>query len=227
MKKSKIYPLGLDLKYLLSIFESNGNMICKKSDNELILFEIYGNSNILEIEKILSKFFNTNLLVVTNHQGKKPLVLTATFSNNNIQNMWEFRVYQKGSKGIILNKFSTVSSMPEKLFEIIKSIENYIVHAKKLVDLELKFQKQFSDFEKHIYFLNDSDLKVLSNRGSITSFEKDQIVFTFDHYKSLFEKNPEMIDDGELYKAALELNSELKPILEVLISLISQYDINL
>lgn len=88
-------------------------------------------------------------------------------------------------------------------------------------DLKLSSQKDIKDLEKHTYFLNMNDLKILSKRGDLTSFEKKQILFTYDYYNSLYDKGAEKIDDLKQQKLALDLNKSITSILEYLVDLIA------
>jgi len=225
MIKSKYYPLNIGLEYVLSIFEVNSNLSYKVNDNEFILFEIYDLDKAKEVEDIFLGFSNTKKRIITNHQGKKPLILSFRFRQNRVKDMWEFLIYQKKSRGIILNKFSTTESLPLKLFEIIKPIENDISYNKKFVLLENNFNNTFKKHEMEVFLLKSKDLKIISSRSEITSFEKKQILFTYVYYNSMYDENVSKIDDNDLYKTTLSLNKKVKPILDEVMKCMLKYKI--
>lgn len=247
MAKSKFFKIELALSYIVSMLEVHGTILNRvERDSEHILFEIYGIDNMLELQKVFSTHVITeqkNIDIITNKSSvKKPLIFSAKYfsTSSNLPDMWEFRIYQKNSRGCVYNRFSTVDSLPQKLFDIIKPIDNDIQYKKRLKELDLEYKKLNSELKKDIFLLTLGDLQrqlnvfkikhpaVLKSEGinakvHIDSFIEKQIIYTYNYYNSIYDSNVERIDDNKTYNETLENNKSIKPIIDICLELASGY----
>ncbi|MEA3386929.1 MAG: hypothetical protein U9Q66_00605 [Patescibacteria group bacterium] len=248
MAKSKFFKIDLALSYIVSMLEVHGTILNRvERDGEHILFEIYGVDNMLALEKVFSPHVvseQINIDIITNKSSvKKPLIFSASYYKTNsdsLPDMWEFRIYQKDSRGCVYNRFSTVDSLPQKLFDIIKPLDNDIQYNRKLRELDISFHKINSELEKNIFLLtlgdlqrqlNVSEIKKSAILGSsnphakvyLDSFIEKQIVYTYNYYNSIYDSNVERIDDGKQYNETVDNNKIIKPTIDLCLELASVY----
>ena len=220
MKKINI---DLRVEVLFQIFKAYSNVINKKIvNNEIILFEIYNLDDKKELEKILLKHVDAvnGKKLITNKS--KPLKFILGHFNNDT---WSVKIFQENSRGIFLSNSLNVNSLRGELLSIILPINNRLRDDRKRKHLELDFEKEIISLEKKLFLLAYDDLYFFHGRKNITSLEENQILFTYNYYNSMYDKNVSKIDDMEKYNEVLEQNDEIKPILQMLIELMVIYEI--
>ena len=247
MAKNKIFKIDLALSYIVSILEVHGTILNRvERGGEYILFEIYGVDNMLALEKVFYPHVcseSINIDLITNKSSvKKPLIFSARYksTSDSLPDLWEFRIYQKDSRGCVYNIFSTVDSLPQKLFDIIKPIDTDIQYEKKIKQLEISNNLKISNLEKETFLLTLDDLQrqldvfeikkplFVEEYGADTKVQLDsliekQIIYTYNYYNSIYDYSVEKIDDGKKYNEVLENNKVIKPIIDLCLELASSY----
>jgi len=216
--KQYIINLHLPVGVIFQIFKAYSNVLNEKLDEtSVILFEIYKLSQKIEIESILQKHTGSfsGRRLITNKL--KPLKVIAKY---HCIDKWSIRIFQENSRSIILSISFDINDIDSELLSILYSFNNRLRDDQLRKELIQNHRRDLNDFEKGVFFLDNFSLEALSKRKKLTLFEKNQILFTYYHYASLYDKNVERIDDAEQRKIAIELNSKVKPILDELIELI-------
>ncbi len=216
--KQYITNLHLPVGVIFQIFKAYSNVLNEKLDEtSVILFEIYKLSKKREIESILQRHTGSfsGRRLVTNKL--KPLKVIAKY---HCIDKWSIRIFQEKSRSIILSTSFNINDIDSELLSVLYPFNNRLRDDKLREYLEQSYKKDLNDFEKGVFFLDNFSLEALSKRKKLTLFEKNQILFTYYHYASLYDKNVERIEEGKQRKIVLELNFKVKPLLEDLIELI-------
>ena len=216
--KQYITNLHLPVEVIFQIFKAYSNVLNEKLDEtSVVLFEVYKLSQKREIESILQRHTGSfsGRKLVTNKL--KPLKVIAKY---HCIDKWSIRIFQENSRSIILSTSFDINNIDSELLSILYPFNNRLRDNQLREALMENFQKNLNDFEKGVFSLDNFSLEALSKRKKLTLFEKNQILFTYYHYASMYDKNTERIDDAEQRKIAIELNSKVKPILDELIELI-------
>ena len=204
---SKIYPIKMNLSYILALFNANNKMSFIKNGSEYVLFEVYSLKNAKQLEDLFLSKANTKRNIITNNQGKKPLIMSVEFSDNSIRNMWRFKIFQRGSKGIVLDTFQTIDSIPIELQTLLRPLEESFRNSNDLVDVYNHINKK----EAEILSLTKNDLNIFLSRSLLTSFEIKQFLYSYNKdVLDYYDFNVERIDDKETYDSAVESNNNIE-----------------
>ena len=220
---SKIYPVKMKLSYILALFSANNKIKFIKSENEYTLFEVFSLKNAKELEELLLSNSNTKRKMITNNQGKKPLVMSVEFKKIAVVNMWRFKIYQKGSKGIILDTFQTIDSIPVELQTFLRPLEEGLKNSNDLNGIKTHFEKKLRNIQHDAYLLCEDDLKFFLLKEYLTQFEIKQVTRTYIFYKDYYDFYTGRIDDYAREMKARESNKGMEKIILVCEELIKKH----
>ena len=208
--------LNLDPELVFNLFKTYTKVLNKKiNDKTILLFEVHNLVSKKKLEDILLKHSSFSKRgLITNKL--KPLKVIINYHSDNL---WVLKIFQENARANILKRTIIVDELKGELATILLSHHLKIVFDKKVLELKNTYLSDLYNFNVNVFLLEYEDLDVLSKREKLTSFEKNQILFTYKYYAMKYDKNVEKIDDGEQYRVALELNRKIKPILEKLIDL--------
>jgi hypothetical protein len=219
--KQLFIDLHLDPEVVFNILKTYCKVLNKKVDDKtILLFEVYDLNHKKKLEEIFLKHIGSDWNLITNKL--KPLKVTINYHSDRL---WVLKIFQKNARANIFKKTIVVDDVKGELATILLPCHSKIEFEKKGLELENSYLSALRDLNNNIFLLKYDDLNILAGRENINSFEKKQILFTYTYYASQYDKNVEKIDDGEQYKIALELNKEVKPILEKLIDLMAENNI--
>ena len=208
--------LNLDPELVFNLFKTYAKVLNKKIDDKtILLYEVHDLVSKKKLEDILLKHSSFSKRgLITNKV--KPLKVTINYYSDKL---WVLKIFQKNARANILKRTIIVDELKGELSTILLSHHLKIMFDKKVLELKNTYLSDLYNFNSNVFLLEYDDLDVLYKRKGFTSFEKNQILFTYKYYAIQYDKNVEKIDDGEQYKVALELNKKIKPILEKLIDL--------
>ena len=212
---SKIYPIRMNLSYILALFSANNKMKFVKYGKEYTLFEVYSLKDARELEKLFLSHSNTERKIITNNQGKKPLIMSVEFRKSEISNMWRFKIFQKGSKGITLDTYQTLKSLPSELYIFLKPLEDDFRNFDNLNRVNLYFDKRLKDYMHSIHLLYENDLNYFLSKKYLTQFEIKQVTWTYLFYKNDYDFYTERIDDYVTEMKAKESNETIREIISL------------
>lgn len=204
-----------------------------KNTRTIVCYEIKDLQLKREIEKLLIEdAIEANLKVkgeVLVSNKRKPLYMSLQISDTNIP-MWELRIYQERAKGIILNKLSGLenyAAFPFELATVLLLLTQKYLAEKNERELQRKNQElrsEFKMFKHEQMLLKKEDLEYFLTIDYITSPERNQVLYTFDYYKSQKCMHPEMIESLAQSQAAFRNNAEIQPIIDLCKECFDKFD---
>lgn len=231
MKKGQqeVRPIKMNAKEIFALFNGVASPEIEFIDSRnVILFEVDSLRTMLQIEKVLLKSlveFNSEWeadKLVSNK--RKPLFLKASLISSPVDlDVWQFRIYQEHAQGIVietnlsLNSYADIGA--ELSVVLLMLTERY--HREQFSQ---KMERKFKMFKHEQMLLKKEDLEYFLNIDYITSPERNQVIYTFDYYKSQKCMHPEMIESLAHSQAAFRNNAEIQPIIDLCKECFDKFD---
>jgi len=179
-------------------------------------FEVYGNDR-YKLEDFLNLGLKQKYTLVSN-KAKSVVVYFRGKTSKHISeyngqfDFWTIKIYQRNSRSSIFISAFKLKQMGKyyhifKVFDLAYRLES----EKKALEnaLEEKTKKIYLDFLS----LEEEDLEIFLDRDNLTSFEKKQVLFSYqEDILDCYDFYPERIDNQKQYQSAIEYNLELEPL---------------
>lgn len=231
MKKGQqeVRPLKMNAKEIFVLFSSVAFAAIELIDSRnVIFFKIDSLRAMIEIEKELLKSvveynpkWKSDKLI---SNKRKPLFLKASLiSNPSGIDMWQFRIYQEHAQGIVIETNISLDSYAdigaELSLVLLMLTDRY--HREQFSN---KMEQKFRKLEHKQMLLEKEDLEYFLTMDYITSPEKNQVIYTFDYYKSQKDEYPEMIELFSQHQAAIANNAKIKPIIDLCVDCFEKFN---
>ncbi|MDD5213546.1 MAG: hypothetical protein PHG82_03915 [Candidatus Gracilibacteria bacterium] len=231
MKKGQqeVYPLKMNAKEIFALFNSVAFPEIEFIDSRnVILFEVDSLRAILQIEKALLKS-----VLEYNPKGKadklvsnkrKPLFLKASLlSNPSGIDLWQFHIYQEHAQGIVIETNISLNSYADIGAEL-SVVLLMLTDRYHREQFSQKMEREFKMFKHEQMLLKKEDLEYFLTIDYITSPERNQVLYTFEYYKSQKDEYPEMIELLSQHQAAIANNAKIQIILDLCKECFEKFD---